>query len=169
MSVNDTPTLKDKSKGGKSGDKVTACTIERLEEVKNLPGEAADTSGIVGDNDVETNVTPVEPDSLHKHLVNAEKVVEKTLDVTLEEETVKCEDPCGAMIPMTDLKDVKDPDDVSLVCKSDNGNREAGAYTVDAIHHAKLESSTDWEVPSCVILAHSADCITLTPLECPRN
>lgn len=68
ISVNDTPTLKDKSKGGKNGDKVTACTIERLEEVKNLPGEATDTSGKVGDNIIETYVTSVEHGPLHAHL-----------------------------------------------------------------------------------------------------
>lgn len=30
-------------------------------------------------------------------------------------------------------------------------------------------STTDKEVAKCVILAHSADCITLTSFECSRN
>lgn len=38
ISVNDTPTLKEKSKGGKIGDKVTAKAIERLDKVKNFTG-----------------------------------------------------------------------------------------------------------------------------------
>lgn len=85
------------------------------------------------------------------------------------EDHVECEDPCDAAMPITDLKDVKDPDDVPLTCISKFGPREAGAYTVDALYHAKEGSTTDKEVVKCVILAHSADCITLTSLECPRN
>lgn len=114
---------------------------------------------------METYVTSVEPGPFHAHLKLAEIVVDKTFVETLVEETVKCEDPCKAIIPITDLKDVKDPDDVSLTCKPKEGPREAGAYTVDAMYHAKEGGTTDKEVEKCVILAHSADCITLTSFE----
>lgn len=38
MSVNDTPTFKEKPKGGKMGDKVTAKAAERFDKVKNFTG-----------------------------------------------------------------------------------------------------------------------------------
>lgn len=85
---------------------------------------------------METYVTSVEHESFHCPDFETEQVVEVTDGSTIVKETVVCCDPRQAMIPMADLVDVKDPDDVSLACRAWDGARETGAYTVDAMYHA---------------------------------
>lgn len=77
--------------------------------------------------------------------------------IALEEDRKGCTDSCVSFTPITDSVEIKDTDDVtSSICILEGGP-ESGAYTVDALNHAKFGLESNEEVPNCVILAHHVD------------
>lgn len=75
----------------------------------------------------------------------------------LEKDIEGCTDSCVSFTPITDSVEIKDTDDVTSSIKILEGGPESGAYTVDALNHAKFGSESDNEVPNCVISAHHVD------------
>ena len=137
--------LKDKLKGGKSGDKAIVRITEWPEEAKNPLGEVVDILGTAGDNDAEMNAILAEFDLPYKYPANVEKAAEKISDAIPEEEIAKREDFRGVTTFTIDPKDAKDFDDALSARKLDNGNWEVGVHIADVTYYVKPESLIDRE------------------------
>ena len=137
--------LKDKLKGGKTGDKAIVRITEWPEEAKNPLGEVVDILGTAGDNNAEMNAILAEFDLPYKYPANVEKAAEKISDAIPEEEIAKREDFRGVTTFTIDPKDAKDFDDALSARKLDNGNWEVGVHIADVTYYVKPESLIDRE------------------------
>ncbi len=136
---------KNKTKGGKSGDKAIARITYWKDDEMNPRGEIVDILGKKGENNAEMHAILAEFGLPYKYPANVESAAEKIDASITPEEVAKREDFRNVTTFTIDPRDAKDFDDALSIRQLANGNWEIGVHIADVTHYVKPNSIIDKE------------------------
>jgi ribonuclease R len=143
--ANDIFIPKNKLKGAKSGQKVTARVLEWPDRAKNPIGEVIDILGEAGANDTEMHAVLAEFALPYSYPESLEKAAEAIPDEISADEISRREDFRDIPTFTIDPKDAKDFDDALSIRKLKNGLWEIGVHIADVTHYVHSGSPIDRE------------------------
>ena len=138
-------TLKEKLKGGKSGDKAIVKVVEWPDKAKNPIGQVIDILGKAGDNTTEMHAILAEFGLPYVYPSSVEKAADKIPAEISDEEIAKREDFRNVTTFTIDPKDAKDFDDALSIRKLKDGLWEVGVHIADVTHYVTEGSIIDKE------------------------
>ena len=143
--ANDNFILKDKLKGGKTGDKAVVKVTEWPDKAKNPIGQVLDILGKAGDNTTEMHAILAEFGLPYVYPQSVEKAADKIPAEISAEEIARREDFRKVTTFTIDPKDAKDFDDALSIRPLKDGLWEVGVHIADVTHYVKEGSIIDKE------------------------
>ena len=137
--------VKDKLKGGKSGDKAVVKIVEWPDKAKNPIGQVMDILGKAGDNNTEMHAILAEFGLPYVYPQAVETAADKIPAEIAEEEIAQREDFRKITTFTIDPKDAKDFDDALSIRRIKDGLWEVGVHIADVTHYVKEGGIIDKE------------------------
>lgn len=136
---------KNKTKGGKTGDKVVAKITDWPDDLKNPRGEIIDVLGRKGENNAEIHAILAEFGLPYVYPAAVEKAAE-TIGAGITPDVVARRHDMRDVTTFTiDPKDAKDFDDALSIRRLPDGNLEVGVHIADVTHYVTPDSILDKE------------------------